>query len=219
MLLLGGGDWIAADRLREYGVSVDQVDIDREFMEYAKESPLLARYHDDAYEYPRLNTTAADAYSFLRETDREYDLVLLDLPGARNDDALRLYSTEFYTLLSRRLAPDGIVVTWTYARYTFPAHHEAYLTTVREAGFDRHLRYSSYDDLDGDGTDERVSQYYVLATDERAPPTLDAGASDYVAAHAERYGDLQWRPVPRFRGVDPNSVFDPNYDVIVEYPP
>lgn len=217
VLLLGGGDWIAADHLREYGVSVDHVDIDRAFMEYAKDSDLLARYHDDAYRYPGLETTAADAYSYLRETDERYDLVLLDLPGARTDDTLRLYSTEFYALLARRLAPGGAVVTWTYSRYTFPAHHEAYLNTVREAGFDRYLRYYSYDDLDGDGREERVSQYYVLATGDRPAPTLTAAGSDYVAAHRDRYADLRWRPVPRYAGVEPNSVFDPNYDIVVEY--
>ncbi|QLH79941.1 spermidine synthase [Halosimplex rubrum] len=216
VLLVGGGDYIAVDRLRDYGVSVDQVDIDGEFLDYSREESAFARYNDDAFEYDRLNTTVGDAYNYLRGSDKRYDLILLDVPGARSDDALSLYSTEFYRLLRGHLADRGVVATWAYSEYWFPQHHKAYVETVREAGFDRYLPYSVYEDPDGDDELERGERFYLLSDGPTPTPNVSRARSDYLDAVADRYERLDWRPVPAYRGVEPNSVFDPNYDVIVD---
>jgi len=218
VLVVGGGDWIAIDHLRRYNVSVDHVDLDGEFMAHARNDSYFSRWHDDAYEYDRLNTTVGDGYAYLKDTDETYDLVLLDIPGATDDDLLKLYSKEFYGSLRRHLEPDGAVVTWGYSEYGYPQHHKAYLNTVRAAGFDRYVPYWAWEDLDGDGDRERVEQFYVLAPGERSVlPDPDAdGATDYLRTHADRYRDLRWREVPRYRGVEVNSLFDPNYDIIVD---
>jgi spermidine synthase len=214
VLLLGGGDWIAADHLREYGVTVDHVDLDGEFMQRARERAFYARYHDDAYEYDRLNTTVADAWRYLGDTNETYDLILLDLPGAENDDLLRLYSTEFYDRLRTHLEPDGVVGTWVYSRYGYASHRAAYVETVRAAGFDRHVAYSAWEDLDADGETERVERFYLLSPDD-GPAFDPAAGSAYVRRHADRYRDLAWEPTPSYRGVRPNRVLHPNYDVLV----
>jgi spermidine synthase len=220
VLLIGGGDHIAVDRLREYDVAVDRVDIDAEFMRWARDDPFLSQYHDDAYEYDRLDTHVGDAYSYLRSTNETYDLVLVDLPGARNDDAIPLYSVEFYSLLRGHLAEDGLVATWSYSRYAFPAHYRAYMSTVRTAGFDSYMSYNAYEDVDGDGRDERAEGFYLLSPDAGATgPRIepDRAKSPVISRNADRYRTTRWRPTPRFRGVAPNSVFDPNYDITVTY--
>jgi spermidine synthase len=218
VLLVGGGDWIAVDHLRQYNVSVDHVDLDREFMAHARNASYLARWHDDAFEYDRLNTTVGDGYAYLQRTDETYDLIVLDVPGATDDDLLALYSKEFYDSLRRHLEPGGAVVTWGYSQYGYPQHHKAYLNTVRAAGFDRYVPYWAWEDVDGDGDRERVERFYVLASGERPalPDPGRASATDYVRRHADRYRDLRWREVPRYRGVPVNSLFDPNYDIIVD---
>ncbi|QPV64431.1 spermidine synthase [Halosimplex litoreum] len=216
VLLVGGGDYIAVDRLRDYEVSVDQVDIDGEFLAYSRNESRFARYNDDAFEYDRLNTTVGDAYNYLRGTERRYDLVLLDVPGARSDDALSLYSTEFYRLLRGHLTDRGVVATWAYSKYWFPQHHKVYVETVREAGFDRYLPYSVYEDPDGDDELERGERFYLLSDGPAPKPNVSRARSDYLDAVADRFERLDWRPIPAYRGVEPNSVFDPNYDVIVD---
>jgi spermidine synthase len=216
VLLVGGGDYIAVDRLREYGVSVDQVDIDGEFLAYSREESAFARYNDDAYAYDRLNTTVGDAYNYLRGSERNYDLILLDVPGARSDDALALYSTEFYRLLRDHLSDDGVVATWVYSKYWYAQHHKVYVNTVRQAGFDRYLPYSVYEDPDGDDRLERGERFYLLSDGPTPSPNVSRARSDYLDAVADRYEGLEWRRVPAYRGVEPNSVFDPNYDVIVD---
>ncbi|MCU4799277.1 spermidine synthase [Halobacteria archaeon HArc-gm2] len=217
VLLIGGGDWIAVDHLRKYDVTVDQVDVDREFMNRTKNHSFFEQYHDDAYEYDRLDTTVGDAASYLRTTDERYDLVLVDLPGARSDEMLPLYSTEFYSQLRQHLTDDGVVVAWSYSKYAFPDHHKAYLSTVRAAGFESYVPYHSYDDLDGDSDLERAEGFYVLAPEPTRPVQFES--APVVDSQRERtaYESREWRPIPEYRGVEPNSVFDPNYDVIVDF--
>ncbi|SEQ85190.1 spermidine synthase [Natrinema salaciae] len=217
VLLVGGGDYIAVDHLRQYNASVDQVDIDGEFLEMAREREFFRQYNDDAYEYDRLNTTVEDAFTYLQETDETYDLVLLDIPGIRSDETMSLYSTEFYTLVRERLSDDGLAVTWTYARSDDPAHHKVYANTVREAGFDRYLPYYVYDDLDGDERLEPGERFYVLSDGPTPEPALERAESEYVHEHADAFDEWQWRTLPAYRGVEPNSVLHPNYDIVVDY--
>jgi len=214
VLLIGGGDHIATDRLRDHGVTVDQVDLDGEFLAYTKDHPYFEQYHHDAYRYDRLRTYETDALSYLRRTEREYDLVLLDLPGARNDDMLPVYSTEFYRLVRGHLTDDGVVVSWGYQRDAFSTHYKTYMNTVGTAGFDRKVTYNAWDDIDGDGETERGERFYVFAPGPRPSPALGT-ASNLTATQQRRYSDARWRPVPRYNGVEPNSIFDPNYDIII----
>ncbi|MBZ6495351.1 spermidine synthase [Natrinema longum] len=216
VLLVGGGDYIAVDHLRQYDASVDQVDIDGEFLEMAREREFFRQYNDDAYEYDRLNTTTQDAFTYLQESDETYDLVLLDVPGVRSDETMSLYSTEFYTLLREHLSDDGLVVSWVYTSGDHPTHSKVYANTVRAAGFDQYLPYYAYDDLDGDGGLEPGERFYVLSDGPTPTPDLERAESDYVHANAETFGEWRWRSLPEYRGVEPNSVLHPNYDIIVD---
>ncbi len=215
VLLIGGGDYVAVDHLREYGARVDQVDIDGEFLAYARNDSYLRQFHDGAYRYDRLNTTVGDATQFLRESDTRYDLILLDLPGAKSDDSLGFYSTEFYTLLRQHLTDRGVVGTWTYSKYSYAQHHAAYVNTVRTAGFEQFAPYAVYEDFDGDGDRERSETFYLLSPGPTPAVDLDRAKSPYLARNADRVGPVEWRPLPRYRGVDPNSVFHPNYDILI----
>ncbi|WP_396613679.1 spermidine synthase (plasmid) [Haloferax sp. S1W] len=215
VLVVGGGDWIAIDHLRAYNVTVDHVDLDGEFMEQTKTDPFFRTWHDDAYEYDRLNTTVADGYRYLQQTNETYDLVLLDVPGATDDDLLQLYSTEFYRSVRTHLSDDGVVVTWGYSPDGYPAHHKAFVNTVGAAGFTHQLSYWVREDIDSDGDTERVEQFYVFAPGDRRP-LVGAHETKYVRTHREHYRDVEWRAVPRYRGVRANSIFHPNYDILVD---
>ena len=215
VLLVGGGDWVAVDHLRKYDVTVDQVDLDARFMNRTKDDPFFERWHDDAHGYDRLDTTVADGYRYLQRTDETYDLVLLDVPGATDDDLLRLYSTEFYRSIRRHLSADGVLATWTYSADGYPEHHKAFVNTVGAAGFTRQLPYWAWEDLDADGETERVERFYLFAPGER--PSLDVtNGTDYVRQYRERYRDANWEPIARYRGVRVNSIFHPNYDILVD---
>jgi spermidine synthase len=216
VLVIGGGDWIAINHLRKYNVSIDHVDIDRQFMQYAKNAYFQER-HNDSYTYPRLNTTVGDGFTYLQRTSQKYDLILLDIPGATNDDLLKLYSKEFYRLLRGHLENDGVVVSWVYSSNAFAEHNKAYVNTVRAAGFTQYIPYWAWEDIDSDGLTERIERFYILAPDERAPFTITQGQrTEYVHRYSERYSDLRWRPIPHYDGVRVNSIFHPNYDIIID---
>lgn len=217
VLLVGGGDWIAADRLREHNVSVDHVDIDGEFMEKARTDPYFQQYHNNSYNYDRLDTHEMDIYRYLEESDSEYDLILLDLPGATNDDLMPLYSTEFYSLLNAHLADDGVVATWGYSKYAYQEHYQTYMKTVSDAGFDSHQSYVSYYDATGDGLNNRGERFFIFApTEQRSTITPSPDASQYVLENRDKYANTTWRPTPQYDNRRANSVFHPNRHIIVD---
>lgn len=216
VMLAGGGDWIAAKYLASHGVEVDLVDVDREFMERAKDDPFLEQYHNDSYQYENLDVYHQDAYSYLQNTDEEYDVIMLDLPGAKSDDLLHLYSEEFYTLANNHLSEKGVVVTWAYDENTYSQHHAAYANTIREAGFTSWIQYWSYGDFNDDGDYARGERFYILSPSDDRPTIQPDNGTQYLAEHENRYINKSWDTIPTYAGVEPNSQVKPNYDLIVD---
>ena len=215
VLLVGGGDWIAANNLREHNVSVDQVDIDGEFMNHTKTNSFTNQYHDDAYNYEHLDTHRQDIYTYLQQTDKKYDVILLDLPGAKSDDLLNLYSVEFYTMLSEQLSNNGVLVTWGYSEYSYAEHNKAYMNTVHKAGFEYQQPYWAYDDFNRDGSTQLGERFFIFSPDEQRPTITPENGSGYVQRYSEQYNSSTWRDTPSYNGVTVNSVFHPNYEIIV----
>lgn len=214
-LVLGGGDWIAADYLRAHNVSVDLVDLDSEFLERNKDDAFLEQYHNDSYEYQHLDVHYEDAFAYLQRTEAQYDVIILDLPGATSDDLLHLYSTEFYSLMANSLSPDGVVATWGYSEYTYKQHHEAYMNTVNEAGFQYSVRYWAYDDYNEDGQVRRGERFFLFAPNPNRPVPDPGAGSAYVQRHSEQYEGMDWTETPVYDGISPSSIFRPNHDLII----
>ncbi|WP_302083724.1 spermidine synthase [Salinibaculum rarum] len=215
VLLIGGGDHVALNHLREYNVSVDRVDLDGEFMRWARNASFLQQWHENAYKYPNQTTTVGDGYTYVRNTDTTYDVILLDIPGAKDNSLLKMYSVEFYQALRDNLERDGVVVTWGYTPTGYTQHYHAYMNTVSAAGFEDQMQYWAREDIDGDKETERVELFYMFSPHDRTGkyPTRAGGA--YVHRHEDRYATLQWTDIPTFNGIDSNSIFDPNYDILI----
>ncbi len=137
VLVLGGGDGLAAREILKYS-SVEQVtivDLDPTVFELARTHPALTRLNDRSLYSPRVRTVARDAFVFLEETRRTYDLVVADLPDPNDVSLARLYSRTFYGLVRSRLAPRGVFV----AQATSPYFAREAFWTIREtiaaAGF------------------------------------------------------------------------------------
>jgi len=78
--------------------------------------PLLSYFHRDGDELlrsPRSTVVIDDARRFLERTRDTFDVVVIDLPPPMEAAGYSmLCSTEFYRLVSRRLAPGGILQQW-----------------------------------------------------------------------------------------------------------
>jgi spermidine synthase len=113
VLVLGGGDGLAAREILKYDdvTHVDLVDIDPEMLRIGRELPILRRLNDKSMEDPRLHTYAQDAFSFINQPGILYDRVIIDMPDPHNEAINKLYSREFYTMISKRMKDGAVVVT------------------------------------------------------------------------------------------------------------
>lgn len=113
VLILGGGDGLAAREVLKYPrvERIDLVDIDPEILRIASELPALRRLNQGSLEDPRLSAFAEDAFSFINQAGILYDRVIIDMPDPHNEAINKLYSREFYTMIKRRLAKDGAIVS------------------------------------------------------------------------------------------------------------
>jgi spermidine synthase len=102
VLFVGGGGFTGPKRFaNDYDVTVDVAEIDPEVIDAAK------RYFD-VEESERLNIYNRGGRQFLRETNRTYDLIVLD--AYRKDKVpFELTTEEFMRLASSRLDDDGVL--------------------------------------------------------------------------------------------------------------
>jgi spermidine synthase len=113
VLVLGGGDGLALREVLKYPnvESVHLVDIDPRIVELAKTLPVLRELSGNSFSDPRVSVFNEDAFSFLNQQGSYYDRVIIDFPDPHNEALSKLYSKEFYTILHKRLAPQGVIAT------------------------------------------------------------------------------------------------------------
>lgn len=112
VLILGGGDGLAAREVLRYPEvqSVTLVDLDPAITGLATKYGELAALNGHSMTHPKMRVINADAMKFLTEGDARFDVVIVDFPDPNNFALGKLYTTGFYKLLKKRLAPDGVAV-------------------------------------------------------------------------------------------------------------
>ena len=124
-LVLGGGDGFAVREILRYPhiESVTLVDLDPAMTRLFSSSPLLTQLNGDALNDARVNIVTDDAVRWLEKHADVFDFVVVDFPDPTSFALGKLYSTSFYRLLKRHLAPGGYVVVQSsspyYARRSF----------------------------------------------------------------------------------------------------
>ncbi|MGB3406799.1 MAG: polyamine aminopropyltransferase [Jannaschia sp.] len=113
VLVLGGGDGMAVrEVLRWPDVEVvTLVDLDAEVTALFRDRDDLAALNGYALRDARVEVVTADAFAWARDGEGAYDVAILDLPDPKTLSLSRLYTAEFYHLLSRRMSAQGVVVT------------------------------------------------------------------------------------------------------------
>lgn len=137
VLILGGGDGLAAREVLRYPdvESITLVDLDMAITTLGQEYGELAELNHHSLTDPRLRILNTDAMRFLAEGESRFDVVLVDFPDPNNFQLGKLYTTGFYALLKKRLAPEGIAVIQStsplFARQSFWCVD----ATLKAAGF------------------------------------------------------------------------------------
>ena len=140
VLVIGGGDGLAdRELLRQPGIDdVVQVELDPTMIEMARTT--MRDANAGALSSPRINVVIDDAMTWLRVPHPGvmppggFDAVIVDLPDADNPVLGRLYSLEFYTMVTRALAPNGLVVVQSGSPYSTPAAFWRTVSTIAAAG-------------------------------------------------------------------------------------
>ncbi len=107
--VFGGGDGLAVrEILRHPSVgSVTLVDLDPMVTRLARENPLFTRLNGGSLLSPKVTVINDDAMTWLEKGTDRFDLVFVDFPDPNSFAVGKLYTKRFYSLLKRRLSPDG----------------------------------------------------------------------------------------------------------------
>jgi len=113
VLILGGGDGLAVREILKYS-DVEQihlVDIDPEIVRISAELPMLRKLNEGSLSSDILTVFNEDAFTFVNRPGILYDRVIIDFPDPHDAALSKLYSREFYHMVSRRMADSGVLVT------------------------------------------------------------------------------------------------------------
>lgn len=129
VLVLGGGDGLVARELLKYPevAEIVMVDLDPAMTDLARTHPILRQINGGALDDPRVQVINTDAYTYVRDSDAVFPVVIIDLPDPNNESLGKLYSQQFYRMLAARLTPDGVFITQATSPYFV---REAYWTIV-----------------------------------------------------------------------------------------
>ena len=110
VLIVGGGDCgMAEEALKHPGIErLTQVEIDDAVVDFSKEH--FAEFNAPVFEDERFDLVIADGARFVAETDRRFDVVMVDSTDPMGPGAV-LFTEEFYRAVHRCLKPGGVLVT------------------------------------------------------------------------------------------------------------
>ncbi|QGV82674.1 polyamine aminopropyltransferase [Streptomyces ficellus] len=212
VLVLGGGDGLALrEVLRSGGVeSVTVVELDPGVVDLARRDPALTRLNGHAYGDPRVRVVHGDAFARLREavaSGAEYDVVVCDLPDPAITASTKLYSAEFYGLVSRALGDGGRLAVHAGPMVSRPRTFWTVDATLRSAGFTtrpyratgRLSGFGAGPDRSTGGGSMPADWGFFLAAPDHGPP--DPEEVDGVSRAV-------W---PRPAGLPPSTLVHPRY--------
>ncbi|RFS84814.1 polyamine aminopropyltransferase [Actinomadura spongiicola] len=137
VLILGGGDGLALREVVRYNDvdSVTLVELDPEMLRLARTYGPIASLNRHAFDDPRVNVVAADAFSWLRGLNQQFDAIIVDMPDPDDVSTAKLYSVEFYGMVKRALAPGGRMVVQSGSPFFAPKSFWSIEKTIAAAGF------------------------------------------------------------------------------------
>lgn len=150
VLILGGGDGLAARELLKYeGVEITLVDLDKAITDLASTNPVLTKLNEHSLTDPRVTIINDDAFKFLEQTNHIYDVIVIDLPDPNNATLVKLYSNIFYRLGYKALGENGVMVVQSTSPYYATKTFWSIYKTLESEGFyvyPYHLQVPSFGD-------------------------------------------------------------------------
>lgn len=119
VLILGGGDGMAVREVLKYDSveKIDLVDLDAEMIRICSTNENIRSINQDSLKSDKLSIFNEDAYEYLETTEKEYDLIIVDLPDPNSESLNKLYSNIFYRMCGNCLDPNGVMVVQSTSPY------------------------------------------------------------------------------------------------------
>lgn len=134
--ILGGGDGCALREVLKYP-SVERVfliDMDERVVEVCKK--YLPEINQRSFDDPRVKLMFMDAYKFIEEWNGPlFDVIIMDLTDPISLISAKLYTQEFFNLVSSKLSGNGVLSIQcespTTSKWLFPIHFMNIAATLR----------------------------------------------------------------------------------------
>lgn len=146
ILILGGGDGLAVRELLKYNdvEKITVVDLDPGMTDLAIKNIYLKKLNNNSLQNYKVNVLNIDAFNYLKESKKIFNVIISDLPDPNNTSLARLYSKEFYIIVKNHLTESGIFVAQStspfFAKKAFWCIHN----TIKEADFLKVMPYHVY---------------------------------------------------------------------------
>ena len=137
ILLLGGGDGLAAREILKYPdvENLTLVDLDPAMTRLARQDKIFLGINQGSLNDPRVRVVNQDAYQFIKNSGDLYDAVIIDLPDPKSVSLSLLYSLGFYKMVEKHLKPFGAMVTQSTSPLYSPEAFLCIKKTMEAAGF------------------------------------------------------------------------------------
>ncbi len=137
ILLLGGGDGLAAREILKYSdvESLTLVDLDPAMTRLAQQDKIFLSINQGSLNDTRVRVVNQDAYQFIKNSGDLYDAVIVDLPDPKSVSLSLLYSLGFYKMVEKHLKPFGAMVTQSTSPLYSPEAFLCIKKTMEAAGF------------------------------------------------------------------------------------
>ena len=138
VLVMGAGDGCAIREVLKHQ-SVDSiflVDLDKEMTNVGADHDIFRALNNDAYHSEKITVINADAFTWLENSTRYFDVIICDFPDPKNLELSRLYSKQFYQFCYERLRLNGVVVTQASSPFYMTNAYRCIEKTIDEIGFE-----------------------------------------------------------------------------------
>jgi spermidine synthase len=112
-LVLGVGSGATAGVVGQLFEHTDAVEISRPVLENLHR---MAQYNFDIDHRPEVTIVQDDAVRFVKNSPKQYSLILNTATTPRYFSSSKLYTRGFFEAVGQRLTPDGVYVTWLDSR-------------------------------------------------------------------------------------------------------
>ncbi|WP_079708264.1 polyamine aminopropyltransferase [Paraliobacillus ryukyuensis] len=119
VLILGGGDGIAAKEVLKYDdvKNITLVDLDPAVVDLANENEKLLALNKHSLQNEKVHIKHQDAYQYLEETEKIFDVIIIDLPDPNDESLNKLYTKEFYALARNHMELNGAMMVQATSPY------------------------------------------------------------------------------------------------------